>query len=112
MLSLWMTWHKTKLEEDLDFLIVDEAHHIAGMAASSDRSKQQCFQALKKLAHQAKRLLLLSATPVLNHERDFLAMLHLLEPTTYRLEDLEGFPQRVQKRQEIGRILLSFRERN
>jgi ATP-dependent helicase HepA len=103
-------WHQIKLEGDLDFLIIDEAHHIAGMAASSDRGKRQCFQALKKLAHQAKRLLLLSATPVLNHERDFLAMLHLLEPATYRLEDLEGFQQRVQKRQEIGRILLSFRE--
>ena len=95
---------------NLDFLIVDEAHDVAAMANSSDRAQQQCFELCQKLAHKSKNLLLLSATPVLGHEQDFLTMLHLLEPTTYRLDDLEKFKEQVQNRQEIGRALLDFRE--
>jgi len=99
-----------RLNEGFGFLILDEAHHIAAMATSSNVLRRQCFETCKRLAHKSERLLLLSATPVLNHERDFLAMLHLLDPTTYQLDDLEGFRARVQKRQEIGRVLLSFKE--
>lgn len=92
-----------------NFLILDEAHHIAGMATSNDPSKTRCFDTITALAHRCDRLLLLSATPVLNHEQDFLTMLHLLDPLTYKLDDLEGFRERVEKRQEIGRILLAFK---
>lgn len=95
---------------NLDFLIVDEAHDVAAMANSSDRAQQQCFELCQKLAHKSKNLLLLSATPVLGRQQDFLTMLHLLEPTTYRLDDLEKFKEQVQNRQEIGRALLDFRE--
>ncbi len=72
---------------NLDFLIVDEAHDVAAMANSSDRAQQQCFELCQKLADKSKNLLLLSATPVLGGEQDFLAMLHLLDPTTYRLDE-------------------------
>ncbi|MEG5053061.1 MULTISPECIES: protein DpdE [unclassified Microcoleus] len=96
---------------DLGFLILDEAHHIAAMATSSDSIKRSRFQTCKHLAHKSDRLLLLSATPVLNHEQDFLAMLHLLDPSTYQLDDLEGFRARVKNRQQIGRVLLSFKEK-
>ena len=95
---------------DLGFLILDEAHHIAAMATSSDAVQRRRFETCKHLAHKSDRLLLLSATPVLNHEEDFLAMLHLLDPITYQLNDLEGFRARVQNRQQIGRVLLSFKE--
>lgn len=96
---------------DLGFLILDEAHHIAAMATSSDSIKRRLFQTCKHLAHKSDRLLLLSATPVLNHEQNFLAMLHLLDPSTYQLDDLEGFRARVKNRQQIGRVLLSFKEK-
>ncbi len=95
---------------NLDFLIVDEAHDVAAMAHSSDRTQQQSFELCQKLAQKSKNVLLLSATPVLGHEQDFLTMLHLLDPTTYRLDDLESFKEQVQNRQEIGRALLDFRE--
>ena len=95
---------------DLGFLILDEAHHIAAMATSSDAIERKRFETCKHLAHKSDRLLLLSATPVLNHEQDFLAMLHLLDPRTYQLHDLKGFRARVQNRQQIGRVLLSFKE--
>jgi len=96
---------------DLGFLILDEAHHIAAMATSSESIQRRRFQTCKHLAHKSDRLLLLSATPVLNHEQDFLAMLHLLDPITYQLDDLEGFRARVKNRQQIGRVLLSFKEK-
>ncbi|KAF3890427.1 MULTISPECIES: protein DpdE [Nostocales] len=94
----------------LGFLILDEAHNIAAMAKSSDSLQRKCFERCKILAHKSDRLLLLSATPVVNREQDFLAMLHLLDPTAYQLDDLDGFCDRVQKRQDIGRVLLSFKE--
>lgn len=101
---------KSSLNNNINLLILDEAHHIAALATSSNVLSRQCFENCKRLAHKSDRLLLLSATPVLNNEQDFLAMLHLLDPTTYRLDDLSGFRERVQNRQEIGRVLLSFRE--
>ncbi len=104
--------------EDLDgltlqtphFLIIDEAHHIAAMAASPSASEHRQFALCQRLAHGAQTVLLLSATPALNHEQAFLAMLHLLDPTTYSLNDLDGFKERIRKRQDIGRVLLSFKE--
>ncbi|MDZ8055480.1 MAG: protein DpdE [Aulosira sp. ZfuVER01] len=102
--------HKINPKAKIGLLILDEAHHIAAMATSSDAAMRQRFESCKHLAHKSDRLLLLSATPVLNHEQDFLAMLHLLDPKTYQLDDLAGFRDRVVKRQDIGRILLSFQE--
>jgi ATP-dependent helicase HepA len=102
--------HKINPKANIGLLILDEAHHIAAMATSNDAAQRQCFENCKNLAHKSDRLLLLSATPVLNHEQDFLAMLHLLDPTTYKLDDLAGFRARVESRQQIGRVLLSFRE--
>ncbi|PHM10117.1 protein DpdE [Nostoc sp. 'Peltigera malacea cyanobiont' DB3992] len=102
--------HKINPKANIGLLILDEAHHIAAMATSSDAAVRQRFETCKNIAHKSDRLLLLSATPVLNHEQDFLAMLHLLDPATYQLDDLAGFRERVVKRQEIGRILLSFKE--
>ncbi|MHC5916641.1 MAG: protein DpdE [Nostoc sp.] len=102
--------HKINPKANIGLLILDEAHHIAAMATSSDAAVRQRFETCKHLAHKSLSLLLLSATPVLNHEQDFLAMLHLLDPTTYQLDDLAGFRERVVKRQDIGRILLSFKE--
>ncbi|PHM06863.1 protein DpdE, partial [Nostoc sp. 'Peltigera malacea cyanobiont' DB3992] len=102
--------HKINLKARIGCLILDEAHHIAAMATSKDATVRQRFQTCKELAHKSDRLLLLSATPVLNHEQDFLAMLHLLDPTTYKIGDLAGFRTKVESRQQIGKLLLSFKE--
>jgi ATP-dependent helicase HepA len=102
--------HKINPKANIGLLVLDEAHHIAAMATSKDATVLQRFETYKNLAHKSVSLLLLSATPVLNHEQDFLAMLHLLDPATYQLNDLAGFRDRVVKRQDIGRILLSFQE--
>ncbi|MCF2150370.1 SNF2-related protein [Desmonostoc muscorum LEGE 12446] len=102
--------HKINLKAKIGCLILDEAHHIAAMATSKDAAVRQRFDTCKQLAHKSDRLLLLSATPVLHHEQDFLAMLHLLDPTTYKLHDLAGFRAKVASRQQIGKVLLALRE--
>jgi ATP-dependent helicase HepA len=58
--------HKVNLKAKIGCLILDEAHHIAAMATSKDAAVRQRFETCKTLAHKSDRLLLLSATPVVN----------------------------------------------
>lgn len=92
-----------------DLLVIDEAHRIAAGWRSPVKELVARFDAARDVAHRVPRLLLLSATPVLHREHDLLAMLHLLDPDTYRLEDLESFTARVRDRERIGELLLSLR---
>ena len=69
--------------------IVDEAQHPAAWSFSEEPGLRRSFVRLQRLAKDTPRLLLLSATPVLHNEREFLAMLHLLSPEMYGLDDLE-----------------------
>ena len=91
-----------------DMLVVDEAHHVTAGAVGNGGGSP-LFYAIRTLAHATPRLLLLSATPVLDHESEFLAMLHLLDPATYDLTDITGFRERVRRRSEVGEILTNFR---
>ncbi len=97
-------------KKNYGLIVMDEAHHVAQMAFSRWQDERSWFEAFAKLAHRADRLLLLSATPVLNNEHSFLAMLNLLDPDIYRLSDINKFIHIVQKRQDIGQLLLSFKE--
>lgn len=89
-------------------VVVDEAHRIAACAHSDDEMDRHRYAALVHLAHAAPRVLLLSATPAAHDERAFLAMLHLLDPSAYRLEDLDAFRLRLERRDEIARALLTL----
>lgn len=86
-------------------LIVDEAHHPAAHAHSPRAEERRCYEVMARLAHSTPRLLLLSATPVLRNESGFLAMLHLLDPTSYPLQEREAFRERVSQRQQIANWL-------
>jgi len=86
-------------------LVVDEAHRVALRAFSSDPSDRQSYDRLRSLATRTPRLLLLSGTPVLHQEDGFLAMLHLLDPETYLLNDRESFRRRVTQRQSIAEAM-------
>lgn len=98
---------QTSLEEEkFGLVIFDEAHHIG--SAHRDPARAELWEKCRALAHATPRLLLLSATPALGHEADFAAMLHLLEPQFYSLENLESFARRVADRQGIGRFLIGF----
>ena len=82
-------------------VVIDEAHHAAALYRDS-MVNQVLFEKLRSLAISARALLLLTATPLLHNERDYLTMLHLLDPEIYQLDDLEGFRDRVKKRQSIA----------
>ena len=89
----------------VDTFVVDEAQNLI----PDNPQASESYRTLKDIAHRAHRLLLISATPVLGNEKTFLALLHLLDPFTYRLEDEGGFVRKLKKRQEFGRLLLTIR---
>lgn len=82
-------------------VVIDEAHQIASLHGGAP-AQQICFDVVRRLATISPRLLLLTATPLLHNERDYLTMLHLLDPQIYSIEDIEGFRTRVAQRQGIA----------
>ena len=89
-----------------DLIVFDEAHRIAGGWDSSEREQGVLFKKAAELTGSTPRVLLLSATPVLQNERTFLAMLHLLDPDTFKLSEAaaDRFEQRMRGREQIGGI--------
>ena len=83
-------------------VIVDEVHRIAATPARAP------FETVRKLAHRSERLLLLSATPILHNEQAFLGMLHLLDPYTYKLDELAAFKDRLKRRTELGLLFYTL----
>ena len=89
-------------------IVIDEAHQAASLYRGSPLEILQ-FEALRKLALVTPRLLLLTATPLLHNERDYLTMLHLLDPEIYQLDDIDGFRSRVSQRQAIAEACFVLR---
>lgn len=92
---------------EVDTLVIDEAHNLI----PSEPTEDPTYKTLERIALRARRLLLISATPVLGHERTLLALLHLLDPQTYRLDEEGAFVAKVRRRQEFGRLLLALNPR-
>jgi len=92
-------------------IVVDEAHHLSSWAWSTIDSERETFEFVSRATNDlGRRVLLLSATPVLHNEKSFLAMLHLLDPQVYPLDSLDSFKERVRLRQEIAECMLSLTE--
>ena len=92
-------------------IVIDEAHHLSSWAWSSVPTESETFNLVSQATCDlGRRVLLLSATPVLHNEKSFLAMLHLLDPQVYPLDGLESFKERVRLRQEIAECMLSLTE--
>ncbi len=91
-----------------DMLVIDEAHQVGAWAWDAEHEQQ--YANVNHLAQQSEKLLLLSATPVTGNEKNFLAMLHLLDSKNYPLTDtgLQKFQQRIQQREEIGSLFYAF----
>ena len=88
---------------EVDTCVVDEAQNLI----PDHPETSTAYETLQNIAHQARRLLLISATPVLGNEKTLLALLHLLDPVAYRLDDERMFRQKLERRQEFGRLLLT-----
>jgi ATP-dependent helicase HepA len=98
----------TLLQFRPDMLVIDEAHQVGAWAWDAEHESQ--YASVNQLAQQSEKLLLLSATPVTGNEKNFLAMLHLLDAKNYPLTDagLQKFQQRIQQREEIGSLFYAF----
>lgn len=81
-------------------LVVDEAHHLT----RAGPFPAETLVRVAGLAHGARDVLLLSATPVRTNEAAFLDLLHLLDPKNYRPQDLGEFTRRVEMRDELALI--------
>jgi len=97
---------KELLDEPWDVLVIDEAHRVVALHGMSETP---VTKNTRKLAHAARHLLLLSATPVLHHDADLLALLELLDPENYSSAKLEAFKERTARRVELGRAFLALR---
>lgn len=86
-------------------LVVDEAHHLSRLA---DEGENGLYQLLQAHAQRIPRLLLLSATPVLSDPQGFLRVLHLLDPVTFPLDDLDGFERRIATRQVVAEVVAAL----
>lgn len=96
---------------DARLIVIDEAHHLCSWAWSSNSQDKKIFEMVADAVRDlSRRVLLLSATPVLHNERSFLAMLHLLDPQVYPLDSLDKFKQRVLLRQEIAERMMDLRD--
>ena len=82
----------------VDVVVVDEAHHMT----RAGHFERATLDRLTELAHQAKSVLLLSATPVRSNEVAFLDLLCLLDPDNYQKEDAAAFTQRVEMRDRLA----------
>ncbi len=94
--------------EEYSLLVIDEAHVSAEWAFSDDRSVREDFLKMSTLARGCQRVLLLSGTPVLYREKEFLAMLHLLDPEGYRLSEVHAFRKRIQERQTVAEAIVDL----
>ncbi|MEF1279675.1 SNF2-related protein, partial [Vibrio fortis] len=83
---------------DANLVLIDEAHQVAEWGWSSSPQQGQAYQRIAKQAHTSTKLLLLSATPLVGNERNFLAMLHLLDADNYQLTEqgVVEFSKRVE----------------
>ena len=101
----------SRLGSDVGMVVIDEAHHVAAWAHSSDAASVEIFRAIASITCPSeRRVLLLSATPVLHNETAFLAMLHLIDPLLYELGDTDAFRERVRLRQSIAELVVSLAE--
>ena len=83
--------------DPVSLLVVDEAHRLTDGAVDAG-----LYGRVAALAARCPSLLLLSATPVRSNEDSFLKLLHLLDPSNYRLEEIDAFRRRVEQRDEVG----------
>jgi len=93
-------------------VIIDEAHQISSWTWNPDLSQR--YKALAHRCHEATVCLLLSGTPLIGNELNFLSMLYLLAPENYALTDvgIEEFKSKIDARERIGGIYQALTAEN
>lgn len=98
--ATWSDVHST------DLLVVDEVHLLTKVASPDDPH----YSALARVAHKAKRVLLLSATPFSRDPVSHLALLHLLDAELFSWGKRAEFEQLLIARRELSRALYALPE--
>lgn len=92
MPARWERYH------DCDLVVVDEAHRLVQLTGAG----MSPYRELCGVAHSARSLLLLSATPVTSHFLTHLGLLHLLDRDLYPWTDTESFQRRHELRSQLA----------
>ncbi|RZS64547.1 ATP-dependent helicase HepA [Agromyces ramosus] len=90
----------------VDLLVVDEAHLLAKVESPDEPTYKQ----LATVAHSARRLLLLSATPFTHASTTHLALLHLLDGKLFAWDRREDFERLLEGRREIAMAIYALDE--
>ncbi len=91
-------------------VVVDQVHQVAELAHADDPERRGIYDSIKTVADVTDKLLLLSAAGVLHNEAGYLAMLHLLDPLQYPLDDVDEFRRRIEDRQPIADAFQKVRD--
>lgn len=87
-------------------IVVDEVHQIAPWPWSGDKDERNNFNLIAEGCWKAHYVLLLTGTPLHGHERNFLSMLHCINPEAYQVDEahLRDFTELVKNRENLGGI--------
>lgn len=99
----------SKFIEEVDLLVIDEAHHLAD---SNDPITANAYKEISSNLKNIERVLLLSATPILRNELGFLRMLHLIDPVVYDTKDIEAFKLKVANRKSLAEAVSNLDPQN
>jgi ATP-dependent helicase HepA len=88
---------------EVGLLVVDEAHRIAAHPSPGADAPPR-YQMLASDAHDVAKVVLLSATPLLQEAKSLLRLLHLLSPSSYPLDDPKAFEAMLENRDDLGRL--------
>lgn len=102
--------HQALSEHAPEIVVIDEVHQISQWAWSSRQELKQAYLGVSETSHNAETCLLLSGTPLIGNEINFLAMLHLLSPEEYSIDQKgkERFMLRIEERERLGGIYQAF----
>ena len=85
--------------KDVGMVVIDEAHNL------NSEKNPDLFDVVKDKTQAINRLLLLSATPVLNNEKLFHEVLQVLDPSLYRAEEFDRFRAQVKNEKALNEVI-------
>lgn len=92
--------NESKINEDWDFLIVDEVHNYLKDSGN--------YEKIHSLSKNSDNVILLSATPIQQREEEYLNLLRLILPQKYDELSANEFSDLVEKQNRISRLTYSL----
>lgn len=91
-------------------ITIDEVHQIADWPWSTDEDQRDDFKLISQTCQKAHYALLLTGTPLHGHERNFLSMLHCINPEAFQIDEnhLHAFTELVKNRESLGGVFSSL----